>query len=268
MPQQAEWSRFRLPVSGRMVTLMQPSGREDLLLVEGRGDAAVALALADRLARAGEGETLDWSALSVPDLDAFIVRLRQAALGNRIRADLACPADGCGRRTDIDFGIEQYLTHYVQTLGVESDADCEVADQARWFVPRWAKGIRFRLPTVADQIGVAGRPDAADELARLCIQPAEVATPDLERIEAAMETLAPNLPAELQGACPECGRAVTVQFDARWFCLQELRQRAAFIYQEVDLLARRYHWSEAEILALPRVRRAAYVDQARQAGGT
>ena len=55
-------------------------------------------------------------------------------------------------------------------------------------------------------------------------------------------------------------------FDARWFCLRDLRQKAAFIYQDVDLLARRYHWSEAEILALPRARRAAYVDLARQSG--
>ncbi len=44
---------------------------------------------------------------------------------------------------------------------------------------------------------------------------------------------------------------MTLYFDARWFCLRELRQRATFIYQDVDILARRYHWSETEILALP-----------------
>jgi hypothetical protein len=268
MHQQAEWRRFRLPVSGRMVALAQPSGREDLLLAEAADGTSgdVGMALAGRLARACEGDVLDWSRLCVPDLDAFIVRLRQALLGDRIRADLKCPAEACGRRIDIDFGIEQYLAHHAQTVGAESDADCEPADEPGWFIPRLVEGIRFRLPSVVDQIAVASSADAEDELARRCIQPAKISARHREQIEAAMEVLGPSLSSDLQGRCPECGTAVKVQFDARWFCLLELRQRAAFICQEVDLLARRYHWSEAEILALPRARRAAYADLARQSG--
>ena len=53
--QENELSRFRLPVSGRVVSLLHSSGAEDLLLVEAPrtpgGDAALALALAERLAR-------------------------------------------------------------------------------------------------------------------------------------------------------------------------------------------------------------------------
>ncbi len=55
-------------------------------------------------------------------------------------------------------------------------------------------------------------------------------------------------------------------FAARWFCLTELRKRAAFVYQDVDVLARRYHWSERAILALPSARRAAYAELARRGG--
>jgi hypothetical protein len=269
MHEQTEWSRFRLPVSSRAVVLMQPSGWEELLLVEPcsgtRGDAAVALA--GRLARSPDGDDLDWARLCVPDLDAFILRLRQRLLGDRISADLMCPVAGCGQRIDIDFGIEQFLDHHAQAVGVESDADCEPADEPGWFSPKSVEGIRFRLPTVADQIAVASRPDADVELAHRCIQPAEISDIDLAQIEAAMEVLAPSLSSDLEGHCPACGAVVTVEFDARWFCMQELRQRAAYIHQEVDLLARRYHWSEAEILALPRARRAAYADLARQSGG-
>ncbi len=82
-----------------------------------------------------------------------------------------------------------------------------------------------------------------------------------------MEAMAPSLSGDLQGVCPECGASVTVHFEARWFCLRELRDRAAFLYQDVDLLARRYHWSEAEILSMPQGRRAAYAELARHGTG-
>ena len=81
-----------------------------------------------------------------------------------------------------------------------------------------------------------------------------------------MEALAPNLSQNLEGICPECGARVSVFFSPRRYCLRELRERAAFVYQDVDLLARRYHWSESEILALPCIRRMNYVEAARQEG--
>jgi hypothetical protein len=59
---------------------------------------------------------------------------------------------------------------------------------------------------------------------------------------------------------------VTVHFDPRRFCLRELRDRARFVYDDVDVLARRYHWSERAILTLPAARRASYAELARQAG--
>jgi len=79
-----------------------------------------------------------------------------------------------------------------------------------------------------------------------------------------METMAPSLSGDLQGTCPECGVEVVVYFDTRQFCLRELRDRAAFIYQDIDLLARRYHWSETDILTMPHVRRTNYAELARQ----
>ena len=267
MPRQAEGRRFRLPVSGRMVAMLPPSGQEDLLLVEAGSDAALSLALADRLMGAVDGEPFDWNHACVPDLDTFVVRLRQAMLGDRIRADLACPAVGCGRRIDIDFSAEQYLMHHAESVQSVPDAGCVLADEPGWFDSHLPERVRFRLPTVADQLAVAGLPDADEALAKRCIQPVDGSDGQRATIESAMALLAPTLSDELQGTCPECGVVVPVFFDARWFCLRELRQTAQFIYQDVDVLARRYHWSETEILALPRTRRAAYADLARQTGG-
>jgi hypothetical protein len=264
-----EAGRFILPVSGRVAVLRPPCGADDLLLLEAArtpaGDAALALALARRLARAAEGEPLHWDALPVTDLDALVLRLRQMLVGDRVRADVACPAGGCGRRIDIAFGIDDFLAHHAPEPGAWST---EPDDEPGWFrLVEPAEGVRFRLPAVADQLAVMGRPGADDELARRCIRPPDVPPRLRQRVEEAMEALAPSLSADLKGVCPECGAEVVVEFDARWYCLRELRDRAAFIYQDVDLLARRYHWTERDILALPHARRAAYADLARRVEG-
>jgi hypothetical protein len=86
-------------------------------------------------------------------------------------------------------------------------------------------------------------------------------------VEAAMQALAPALSADLQGQCPECGAIVQVRFEPRAYCVQELRDRARFIHEDVDVLARRYHWSEPRILAMPASRRARYVELALAGGG-
>lgn len=280
-----ELGRFRLPVSGRWVAMRHPGGAEDLLLAEAArtpgGDAAVALALAGRLGRAVEGDRLDVEDLTVTDLDCLVLRLRQALIGDRIRADMACPARGCGRRLDMDFSIEEFLDHHAPRTprGRGRGRAAEPAEEPGWFRlgPPSATsgaeegvddvGVLFRLPTAADLLRVASRPEPERELARLCLRPADVPARLRRRAEAAMEAMAPSLSGDLQGRCPECGAAVTAQFDARWFCLRELRDRAAFIYQDVDLLARRYHWSEAAILAMPHGRRAMYAELARRAEG-
>ncbi len=59
-----------------------------------------------------------------------------------------------------------------------------------------------------------------------------------------MQALAPDLASELQGRCPECGATVAVRFEPRRYCLTELRDRARFLFADVDALAQRYHWSE------------------------
>jgi len=268
--EETEGARFALPVSRRAVVLRPPRGAEDLLLLEsGRtstGDALLALALARRLVRVADGDPLDWNSLSVTDLDALILRLRQLVIGDRIRADVACPADGCGERIDIAFGIEEFLAHHTPEPG---EWPIEADDEPGWFRPtESAEGVSFRLPTVADQFAVIGRPNAADELAQRCVRPVDVPARLRQQVEEAMESLAPSLSSDLSGVCPECGAEVMVGFDARWYCLRELRDRAAFIYQDVDLLARRYHWTERDILALPHGRRAAYAELARRVEGT
>ena len=80
-----------------------------------------------------------------------------------------------------------------------------------------------------------------------------------------MEAIAPLSVRLLQGDCPACGAAVTAHFDIRRFCLRELRDQAIFIYDDIDLLAGNYHWSEGAILSLGADRRARYASRVRSA---
>jgi hypothetical protein len=70
----------------------------------------------------------------------------------------------------------------------------------------------------------------------------------------------PQAEIELDVACPACRTAFSVVFDTAAFFLQELDGRAAQLVQDVHTLAWHYHWSERDILRMPRRRRARYLE--------
>jgi hypothetical protein len=251
---------MRLPISGIEVILQPPTGAEDILLLEAPiYDTAFALELIARLALPANGLAVEWSTLCVTDLDALLLLLRQMIFGDLIRADIVCPAQDCGKRIDIAFRIKEYLAHYRprKARGVEA------ADEAGWFRLRGTP-VSFRLPSGADQVAVAKAPKPERELIQRCIRPVDIPSRLVKRVETAMEIMAPGLSHNLQGQCPECGTTVDVYFDVQQFVLPELRNQATFIYEDVHLLAKQYHWTQAEILSLPRSRRAHYTQLLQQ----
>jgi hypothetical protein len=205
------------------------------------------------------GAAIEWSDLCVTDLDALLLLLRQMLLGNLIRTDIVCPAADCGARIDVAFRIGEYLTHHRPSTA----RGVEAADKPGWFRLRNTP-VSFRLPTAADQVAVAQALKPERELIRRCIRPADIPARLLKRVETAMEALAPSLSQDLQGQCHECEMSVDMYFDVQQFVLSELRDQAASIYEDVHMLALHYHWSQAEILALPRTRRVHYAEMLRQ----
>ncbi len=131
--------------------------------------------------------------------------------------------------------------------------------------------VRFRVPDGADQEAVASIQDprqARRALAARCAhqedaQPAgELTDEDLDRAEAALEAVAPEVVTRAQAACPDCGEAAEVHLDP-YICLGAANSG---LFLDVHALASAYHWSEKEILAMPRERRRLYlslVDQSR-----
>jgi hypothetical protein len=260
----ASLTGFVLPVSGVAIALRPLTGIEELLLAEGDiADPRLALSLAEHLG--ATNAITDWSDLTVTDIDVLIAHLRQALLGDRVVAELACTH--CGQMVDLSFGLRAYLRHHQphKPHGRGWTVARETPDSA-WFLLRaGTEESRFRLPTLADQIAVDRRPDAEAGLAARCLRPPSLSGRPRARVERAMEALAPSLAGPLQGQCPHCGTALTARFSTRLYCLQELRDRARFIHDDVDVLAERYHWSERAILTLPQGRRSLYAERARQA---
>jgi hypothetical protein len=123
---------------------------------------------------------------------------------------------------------------------------------------------RFRLPTLNDQIAVAGAADAPRALARRCIEPYPLPAKLAVRVEIALAAYAPPLAGPLHGKCPDCDVTIEARFEARRYCVQELGYRAQFVYEDVDTLAKHYHWSERAILAMPHARRTEYAERARR----
>lgn len=126
--------------------------------------------------------------------------------------------------------------------------------------------LRFRVPTGADQEAVAAIAEDASAVRALvqrllvsadgdCAAVASLSRRDLKKIEAALEAAAPEVTTLVQAECPECNHVNNVSVDP-YLCLETQGQT---LLTEVHRLASAYHWSETEILALPRKRRRVYL---------
>ena len=243
----------RLPISGLEASPRLPDGSDELAVREMVGPpVARALVLAERLAGPG-----DWAALTVTDFETLMLAIRVQTQGDDITLGLTCPE--CRARVEIGFRLSDYAQgpEPRRPAGVTADTD-----RPGWF--RLGEA-RFRLPTVGDQAAVAGRTDAAKALASRCVDPPTTAARKRARIERAMAAMAPDVSRPIIGQCPECGDVVEAPVHLTLLVIAELVRDAATLPEEVDLIAQAYHWTEADILALPRSRRQAYAERIRAA---
>lgn len=127
--------------------------------------------------------------------------------------------------------------------------------------------VRLRVPNGGDQERIAALDpdDARRDLLARCIERVADREPDpgfvealdeadVATIDAALDEAAPDLGTVLSVACAECGNHQLVHVDPYRLDLDARR-----LYREVHDLAWSYHWSESDILALPRGRRRYYL---------
>lgn len=149
------------------------------------------------------------------------------------------------------------------TVPVEAVLACaEPPDERIALVALGGGTARFRLPVMADIMGLdpaAG--DARSQLAARCRLDEGPALDEtaLERLAQAFDTLDPAAEVTLALECAACHRSFAAAIDIAGFVADGLDRVVEGLFRDVDVLARAYGWSEAEILALPAARRRRYV---------
>jgi hypothetical protein len=247
--------------------------------------SAVTALLARTIERVGSIERVDAALvrdLLVCDRDYLVLRLRSYAFGPRVDAVLKCRGPGCGKLMDVRFSLDD--------LELESRPVRSRFFKTRLSTSAGAGGrgrplVEFRLPTGADQEALAEvfRADEGRGLRLLLARTvrrvgarAESGEELIDRLSPSaraevaeqMRRLTPHVEIEVEGACPECGVTCSSRFDIANFFLTEMRANLHGLEREVHFLALHYHWSEREILSLPRRKRQRYVALLRQELGT
>jgi hypothetical protein len=205
--------------------------------------------------------------LLVADRQYLLLSLRQATFGNLVRADLFCPWADCGSRMQIQFRIDQVP---VEEPPARSRVYSMMLSESARDGSDEAQGeVRFRLPNGADQEALSPLLAHNEAEALSLLLGRAILDPEgtnglspLARaeIEAEMERMAPKIEPSIETDCSECGRSFAVPFDVQRFFFGEMRTDGDLLYRQVHYLAYHYHWSENEIMAMPRTKRHQYVD--------
>lgn len=204
----------------------------------GSAEPEAVLALLSCLCRC-DAAPLDLGSLSLAQIDRLHAALYRSLYGERAECRVRCA--GCSDNYEFELDLGQIQQH--------QDAEHPgAADASGWLL---ADGRRLRAPRLAD-LREPGSPDQM--LARLLDAPGAVPVELAEFLERAV----PLLTLDLQASCPHCGRADTVRFDLPRYLGQRLLAERPFLIRETHLLASRYGWSHAEIMALTREDRRTY----------
>ena len=200
---------------------------------------AVTSVLAAALARLG-GEPADVQTvreLAVGDRQ-FLVRQLSAHLG-RDPVWLTAVCRACGE--SFDFQLRQ--------------AALPVKEAGDGFPFAEVDGMRLRVPRGADQEAIADIDDDDEAIEALFARCLIEGDGELEAAAAALEAASPEVALAALATCPSCDAANEVAIDP----YLGLQRHGEELFAEVHLLASTYHWSQAEILALPRERRRLYL---------
>jgi hypothetical protein len=194
-------------------------------------------------------ESIAGAPLSARDQALLAVRAR--LFGPAIRAQERCAS--CGEVLE--------LTLTAEAIGLGASAEpFPPAPTGR--IGTGERATPIRAVTAGDVAAAEAAPDAMAARAVIAALVAPGAE-DAADLDAALEALDPAADVDIALACPTCGATTILGFDVPAFFWRELETRAPRILREVAELARCYHWSERDILAMSPARRAFYLAEAR-----
>lgn len=121
-------------------------------------------------------------------------------------------------------------------------------------------GVEIALPTGADQRAWLAAGADGPEALRARLLP-EALADRADTVEAALAEADPLTALGIETRCPECDAPNGLELDLEATCLALLAGEQPRMIEEIHQLAHAYHWSEAEILAVPPARRRLYLDR-------
>lgn len=220
-------------------------------------DTRAAITLLDRLladvpgtgCRPGEA-----AALAASDRDRLLAAVYADAYGSRITGTVTCRT--CAQAFDLSFTLDALLAHRDREPPPDDAALSEEDDPGAYRLP---SGLRFRLPTGADELAVAALPADEQPAALLTRIAPEAGAEQASTVEEALEAVAPLLDLDLAATCPECSAEQTVPFDVQRYLLERLRGEWQARGAEIHRIASAYRWGLGPILDLTRRRRRDFV---------
>lgn len=234
----------------RDVVLAPLTGAVEFLLAELGGaemshPEKVTVFLSKTVASVG-GQPFDPNALSVGDRQ-HLVRQIGAQMGSDL-IWLSGECTGCGETFEIPVTQSEMPVKPAGEGFPQVTFDLDGAD------------VVLRVPTGADQAAIVQckAEVAAATLFDLLVDlptGAALSKEQRARLEERIEDLSPEVAQEVVTACPDCEKELTVYVDP-YLALSEAGKG---ILDDIHVLARSYHWAQAEILALPRRLRHAYL---------
>ena len=266
----------------REVELAPLSGREEELLADQRSigrTALITIILSRCVHHLGSISPVPvelMRRLLVADRQYLLLKLREITFGDQVQATVRCLWADCGQKVDIDFSLQDIPVTESQAKGPFYTMQLSPEAAFRGEEGEAYRAITFRLPNGEDQEVLSSlvADDEEQAFAMLlgrCIQRigpwehpgdaliSRLSPQAVQEIERQMEDLAPKVELTMEAQCPECGRDFAVPFDPQEFLFGELRTSRDLLYREVHYLAYHYHWSEQEIMAMPRDKRRRYI---------
>lgn len=224
----------------------------DLLSLEDAGEALSPPRRALLLAAHAPGPPPD-AGEPVGHTHARLLRLHQELAGSMMEGTVGCPS--CAATVELSVDCEELLASEPEVLVHPAP------------LATGSGTVAWRPVSYDDLAAAAETEDECQAVAAVlsrCVD-GEVTDQLRPSLCTAMAQADPLAEIEVELACPECGEPVHALLDVLDFTWARVVARAQALLVEIDVLARVYSWSEAEILALPSARRRRFVELA--AGG-
>jgi hypothetical protein len=225
---------------------------------------AVSELLARALKRIGEFDEVDGvltAALARGDRDFALLQLHRGLFGDKLALIVRCDNPSCCQEADLSLRISELARAREaapETLRVETSAG----------------PVTLREPTGADDAALHGLPKArasVDLWCRLIMDFAGQGPVSPEQWSALPADVRSTVATALADAksgptlaflvpCPSCAAWIEIELDPAELLARQLGIGIDRLFAEVHSLAWAYHWSEHEILSLPRERRWRYLD--------